>query len=42
MVNDVEGARSRGGRGALSSMRGGISVCVAMVVVLIVAMGMVV
>ena len=42
MVNDVEGVRSLGGRGVLSSMRVGICVCFAMVVVLIVAMEMVV
>ena len=42
IVSDVEGVQNLGGRGILSSMRDGICVRVAMVVVLIVEVGLVV
>lgn len=42
MVNDVEGVRSLGGREMLSSMRDGICVRLAVLMVLLVAKGVVV
>ena len=42
MVSDVEGVRSLGERELLNPMRDGICVCVALVVVLMVAVGAVV
>ena len=42
MVSDIKGVLILGGREMLSSMSGGICVCVALVVVLMAAMGVVV